>query len=61
MKGTDVSIEDALTGCQRILNDEFRDYPESAFYMIGKLDEATLNSKANGVNNDRATEEGVKV
>lgn len=61
MKGTDVSIEDALTGCQRILNDEFRDYPESAFYMIGKLDEATLNSKANGVNNHRATEEGVKV
>jgi len=35
-----VSLEDALDGCERILNDEFKDYPESALYMIGAVDEA---------------------
>ncbi len=40
IKGKDVSLKDALDGCERILNDEFKDYPESAFYMIGNIDEA---------------------
>ena len=35
-----VSIEDSLDGCERILNDEFADYPEHALYMIGAVDEA---------------------
>ncbi|MDR3391692.1 MAG: F0F1 ATP synthase subunit beta [Sulfuriferula sp.] len=35
-----VSLEDALDGCERILRDEFKDYPESALYMIGTIDEA---------------------
>ncbi len=35
-----VSLDDALDGCERILNDEFKDYPESALYMIGAIDEA---------------------
>src|SRR6185437_2278351 len=35
-----VSREDALYGCERILRDEFRDYPESALYMIGHIEEA---------------------
>jgi len=35
-----VSLEDALSGCERILADEFKDYPESALYMIGAIDEA---------------------
>jgi len=35
-----VSLEDSLDGCERILNDEFRDVPESALYMIGRIDEA---------------------
>ena len=35
-----VSLEDALDGCERILRDEFKDYPESALYMIGRIDEA---------------------
>lgn len=39
-KGKLVSIEDALNGCERILNDEFAAYPESALYMIGAIDEA---------------------
>lgn len=38
-----VSLEDALDGCERILNDEFKDYPESALYMIGAIDEAKTN------------------
>ncbi|MEO8772481.1 MAG: F0F1 ATP synthase subunit beta, partial [Ferruginibacter sp.] len=40
IKGTQVSLKDALDGCERILADEFKDYPESAFYMIGAIDEA---------------------
>jgi len=41
LKGKLVSLKDALDGCERILNDEFKDYPESALYMIGTIDEAT--------------------
>jgi F-type H+-transporting ATPase subunit beta len=40
MQGKLVSLEDALDGCARILRDEFKDVPESALYMIGKIDEA---------------------
>ena len=40
LKGKDVSLKDALDGCERILKDEFKDLPESAFYMIGLVDEA---------------------
>ncbi len=40
MKGKEVSLNDALNGCERILADEFKDLPESAFYMIGTIDEA---------------------
>jgi len=39
-KGKLVSLEDALDGCERILNDEFASYPEQALYMIGAIDEA---------------------
>lgn len=40
LAGKLVSLEDALDGCERILRDEFKDYPESSFYMIGAIDEA---------------------
>jgi F-type H+-transporting ATPase subunit beta len=40
IKGKDVSLKDSIDGCERILRDEFKDYPESALYMIGKVDEA---------------------
>lgn len=40
MTGKLVSLDDALDGCERILRDEFKDYPESALYMIGRIDEA---------------------
>jgi F-type H+-transporting ATPase subunit beta len=39
-KGCTVDLNDALEGCERILNDEFSDYPERSFYMIGKIEEA---------------------
>ncbi|MEO6210549.1 MAG: F0F1 ATP synthase subunit beta [Gemmatimonadaceae bacterium] len=40
LKGKLVSLKDALDGCERILRDEFKDYPERALYMIGAIDEA---------------------
>jgi len=40
MKGKLVSLKDSLDGCDRILRDEFKDYPESALYMIGAIGEA---------------------
>jgi F-type H+-transporting ATPase subunit beta len=46
MQGKLVSLEDALDGCERILADEFKDYPENALYMIGAIDEAKLKLKA---------------
>ncbi len=40
LSGKLVDLDDALDGCERILQDEFEDYPESALYMIGAIDEA---------------------
>ena len=40
LAGKMVDPKDALEGCERILNDEFSDYPEKSLYMIGKIDEA---------------------
>ena len=45
-KGKLVSRKDALDGCERILRDEFAETPESALYMIGKIDEAQGKAKA---------------
>ena len=47
IKGKEVSLKDALDGCERILSDEFKDLPESAFYMIGTIDEAIEKGKTN--------------
>jgi F-type H+-transporting ATPase subunit beta len=46
LKGKLVSLEDGLDGCERILHDEFKDYPESALYMIGPIDDAKRNVKS---------------
>lgn len=40
IKGKSVSLSDALDGCERILRDEFKEYPEGDLYMIGTIDEA---------------------
>lgn len=37
--GKHVSLEEALDGCEQILRDEFEELPESAFYMIGPIDD----------------------
>ena len=46
LKGKVVGLEDALDGCERILRDEFKDYPESALYMIGPIREAKCSAKS---------------
>ncbi len=35
-----VSLEDAIAGCERLLDGELLDAPESRLYMVGALDEA---------------------
>lgn len=40
IEGRIVDLEDALDGCERILNDEFKDYDETDLYLIGNIDEA---------------------
>ena len=46
--GRSVSLEDALDGCERILNDEFSEFSEKALYMIGSVDEVkTPDQKEN--------------
>ncbi len=52
IKGKTVSLKDALDGCERILADEFKDYPESAFYMIGTIDEVKKNEKNDSDTNE---------
>jgi F-type H+/Na+-transporting ATPase subunit beta len=44
--GKMVSREDTLNGCERILNDEFAEYPERALYMIGSVEEAKIDNVA---------------
>lgn len=63
LTGKLVSLSDALEGCERILSDEFKDFPESAFYMIGAVDEAkskaasTSQPDADQNSEDRSAEE----
>ncbi len=60
MSGKVVDLENALDGCERILNDEFAERSESDLYMLGKIDE--IKSKAGekeepeeeNLNNDQA-------
>ncbi|WP_446011418.1 F0F1 ATP synthase subunit beta [Candidatus Electrothrix sp.] len=46
LTGKLVSLQDALDGCERILGDEFKDSPERSLYMIGAIDEAKGQAKA---------------
>ncbi len=45
-EGRFVELDDALDGCERILNDEFADQSERALYMIGRIDEAKQGADA---------------
>jgi F-type H+-transporting ATPase subunit beta len=47
ISGKYVSLKEALNGCERILQDEFKDLPESAFYMIGNIEEAQEKENKN--------------
>ena len=40
MEGKSVSLEETISGCERILSGEFNDLTENDFYMIGSVDEA---------------------
>ncbi len=56
--GKMVSLKDSLDGCERILHDEFKDYPESALYMIGAIGEA--KKKLSPGKSDAKPEPGAK-
>jgi F-type H+/Na+-transporting ATPase subunit beta len=60
LKGKLVSREDALDGCERILRDEFKDYPESSLYMIGTVDEARAKAKSGKHTRKDSSEAGSK-
>ncbi len=47
IEGKVVELEQTLDGCERILNDEFRQYSEKSLYMIGDIQEAINKSKTN--------------
>jgi F-type H+-transporting ATPase subunit beta len=55
MEGKIVSLDEALEGCEKILEDEFKDLPESCLYMIGSINEAYAKSG----NRDTAAEQRV--
>jgi F-type H+-transporting ATPase subunit beta len=58
IKGKQVSLEDALDGCERLLADEFKDYPESAFYMIGAISEAKKPEDKDGKEDEKPKTDG---
>ncbi len=58
--GKSVGLDDALDGCERILRDEFKDYPESALYMIGSVDEAKKPEASKSASPTGATASGAK-
>ena len=45
MEGKSVSLEDTISGCERILSGEFNELNENNFYMIGSVDEALEKAK----------------
>lgn len=48
ISGKFVSLKDGLDGCERILNDEFKDYDENDLYLIGNIEEAEEKRKNRG-------------
>ena len=45
MEGKTVSLDDTISGCERILSGEFNGLNENVFYMIGTVDEALEKAK----------------
>lgn len=46
-QGKFIHLDETLSGCERILNDEFKDYPESALFMIGTIEEVKRDQEPN--------------
>lgn len=46
VEGKIVSIEEIISGCERILDGEFDEVPEQRLFMIGKIDEAKQHDAA---------------
>ena len=44
--GKYVSLEDSIKGFNGILNGDYDDLPEQAFYMVGTIEEAVEKAKA---------------
>jgi F-type H+-transporting ATPase subunit beta len=44
--GKYVSLKDTIAGFKGILNGEFDDMPEQAFYMVGSIEEAQEKAKS---------------
>lgn len=47
MEGRSVSLEETLSGCERILNGEFSNLSEGDFFMVGNIDEVLQKKKEN--------------
>jgi len=52
-----VSLEETLAGCERILNDEFAEQPERAFYMVGGIEEVTQKTQTEATQRQEAEEQ----
>jgi len=48
LEGHQVDLEETISGCERILNDEFSEAAESDLYMIGAIDEAGKTRQKHG-------------
>ena len=48
LEGKVVALEETIIGCERIVNDEFANHPESALYMIGPIGEARTGIPSGG-------------
>jgi F-type H+-transporting ATPase subunit beta len=55
-----VSLQEAIEGCERILNDEFFDYPEKSLYMIGTVNEARKKEEKQEGEKDKEIRSGEK-
>ena len=56
-EGRIVEVEETVEGCERILNDEFSDYPEAALYMIGSVKEAKVEKNSQKVSEENKVKE----
>ena len=43
--GTFVNLEDTIKGFKGLVEGEYDDYPEAAFYMVGSIEEAVEKAK----------------